>query len=246
MLSRIFYILYLCLIGIPLFFVSTVLAAGIAIIGCFMGFQKIFGYYPGVIWSRIALAIFLCPVRIENKEFAKDLEKAIIMPNHQSALDIFLVYGYLGIPFRFMLKESLQKIPLIGEFCKIAGFVFVNESNIDSVKKSMADSKKILERGDSLLIFPEGHRTKTGELMPLKRGGFRLAYSLRAQILPIALSYSFEALPHGHRIPRPHRLKMKILPPLDLEWDLTEGEAIDKAQKLVFNNLYQAIEHTPV
>ena len=128
MLGTILYLIYFFILALPLFILTTILAATTAIIGCYLGGEKVFGYYPGVIWSRIALALFLCPVKILGKEQLKKEETPLlIMANHQSALDIFLIYGYLGIHFRFILKESIRKIPFIGKFCEVAGFIYVDE-----------------------------------------------------------------------------------------------------------------------
>lgn len=243
MLKKALYYSYFFILALPLFILATILAATIAIVGCSLGGAKVFAYYPGVIWSRIALFLFLCPVRLEGREHLKGLNKAtIIMPNHQSALDIFLVYGYLGLPFRFMLKESLRKVPFIGKFCQVAGFVFVDERKPTSVKASMEQARKLLAEGNSLLLFPEGHRTKTGDLMPLRRGGFRLAHQLKSTILPVALSYSYEALPYGKKIPWPHRLIVRVLPPISPQEKADNDQAIATLQETVYNSLAEAIE----
>lgn len=243
MLRSTLYCIYFFLIALPLFILTTILCATTAIIGCYLGGSRIFGYYPGVVWSRVALALFLCPVKIKRQiPLKKNTPPLLIMANHQSALDIFLIYGYLGIPFRFMLKESLRKVPFIGKFCEVAGFIFVDERRASSVKQSMEEGKEVLRKGDSIVVFPEGHRSRNGAMLPLKRGGFRLAYQLEAQILPVAINHAYQALPYGKYIPRPMRLSLTILPIVRMDTSLDESTAMTQAMDKVENCLQAAIK----
>lgn len=243
MLGTILYLIYFFILALPLFILTTILAATTAIIGCYLGGEKVFGYYPGVIWSRIALALFLCPVKILGKEQLKKEETPLlIMANHQSALDIFLIYGYLGIPFRFILKESIRKIPFIGKFCEVAGFIYVDERRSSSIKKSMEEGKEVLRKGNSIVLFPEGHRSRNGEMLPLKRGGFRLAYQLQAKMLPVAIRNAYEALPYKKYIPRPKKLLLSILPTVAIDSSLCEQDAIAKALSEVEQALKQPVD----
>lgn len=236
MLKRLLYYLYFFAIALPLFILSTILCSLIAILGCFLGGARIFGYYPGVIWSRIALVLFLCPVQIEGKEYISKARQGsyLIMANHQSSLDIFLIYGYLGIPFRYMLKEALRKVPFIGQFCQVAGFIYVDERRTSSVKESMIKGRETLRKGISIVLFPEGHRSRNGQLLPLKRGGFRLAYQIDAPILPLVLKGTYTALLYGKYIPSPRKLSMTIFPPFVMDKEnREEAETLSTAMNKV-------------
>ena len=107
----------------------------------------------------------------------------IIIPNHQGAFDIFLLYGFLGRHFKWMLKEELRKMPLIGQACESAGFIFVDQKG---GPKKMAEvferARGVLQGGVSLVVFPEGARTWDGQMRKFKRGAFQLADEVKLPV----------------------------------------------------------------
>ena len=99
MLLRILYIIYIVLFAAPIYAVLTIILAVIMTVGCLLGFGKFFSYYPGLIWSWLGLILSLCPVTVRGrKNYDKKAGPYVVMANHQGAYDIFLLYGFLGIP----------------------------------------------------------------------------------------------------------------------------------------------------
>ena len=120
---RLFYILYTWLFFVPVFLVLTILTAVTTIVGCLLGGEKIFSYYPGMIWSRLTCYLALCPVKVRGREHLQPGKSYIFAANHQGAFDIFLIYGFLGVPIKWVMKAGIGKIPFVGTACRAAGFI---------------------------------------------------------------------------------------------------------------------------
>ena len=95
-MQRVLYLVYLWVIAVPVFLVLTVLTAVTTIVGCLLGGERIFSYYPGMIWSRLACYLTLCPVKVKGREYLDRKKSYVFVANHQGAFDIFLIsYGPL-------------------------------------------------------------------------------------------------------------------------------------------------------
>ena len=191
---RFFYIIYQLCIALPIILLVTILTALTTSVGSILGNPDVWGYYPGMIWSRIVCTVLLLPVRrigLENIEKGKPY---IIVSNHQSALDVFLLYGYLGIKFKWMMKKEIEKIPLVGAACRRAGFIYIDRNSIGSGKGSIAAAEETLARGMSMIIFPEGTRTGDGKMSRFKKGAFLLAAELGIPLLPVTINGAYRAM----------------------------------------------------
>ena len=208
------YKVYFWLVAIPVFVVVTILTATIVVVGCLFGGERFFSYYPGMIWSRIACMITLCPVSIKGTENLLKGKSCVFVSNHQGAFDIFLIFGHLGTPIKWMMKKGLAKIPFIGFACRMAGFIFVDNSTARMAQKSVQEAKHKLKHGRSLVIFPEGSRTYDGRLGHFKRGAFQIAVEQQLPIIPITLNGPYKVLPIGSLNVRPHHMEMIIHPPV--------------------------------
>lgn len=91
---RILYMLYLWLFVVPVFVVLTILTALTVIVGCLLGGERIFAYYPGMIWSWLTCHLALCPVKVKGRENIDRKKSYVFVANHQGAFDIFLIYGF--------------------------------------------------------------------------------------------------------------------------------------------------------
>jgi len=211
---RILYKVYFWSIAMPIFVVATFLTASTVTIGCLLGGERFFSYYPGMIWSRIACILTLCPVKVKGRENIQRHKSYVFVSNHQSAFDIFLIYGYLGAPIKWMMKKGLAKIPLVGLACRKAGFILVDNSSARSAQKSVSEAENNLQKGHSLIIFPEGGRTTDGRMRPFKRGAYQIAVDLQLPLVPITLNGPYKVMPVGSWDIRPHRFEMEIHTPV--------------------------------
>lgn len=211
---RILFVIYLIVIFVPVFSIVTVVCSTICIVGCVLGFYSWAAYYPGVIWSKIALWLTFCPVTVHGREnISREGLPYVVVANHQSMYDIFAMYGYMGIPFRWVMKQSLRNMMFIGKACETAGFIFVDETKKSSIANTIEQGKKTLEDGNSIFIFPEGSRTLTGKMGRFKKGAFLMASELGRPILPVSIDGAFDVLVRGKKVPNPRRITLTIHKP---------------------------------
>lgn len=204
-MKRLFYVAYTWLVFVPIFLVLTLLTALTTIIGCLLGGERVFSYYPGMIWSRLTCYLALCPVHVRGREHIKRGKSYVFVANHQGAFDIFMIYGFLGVPIKWVMKAGLEKIPFVGAACRAAGFIFVDNSSSKAAARSVREAERALKSGASIAIFPEGSRTKTGRMGRFKKGAYQMAADQHLPIIPITLNGPFDVLPIGslnlHRRP---------------------------------------------
>jgi 1-acyl-sn-glycerol-3-phosphate acyltransferase len=120
--------------------------------------------------------------------------KTVVVSNHESNADPFLI-SLLPWEMKWLGKASLFRLPVVGWMMRMAGDVPVERGDADSAKEAMAACARWLERGVPVMLFPEGTRSTTAELLPFKDGAFRLAIETGADILPVAVSGTRSALP---------------------------------------------------
>ena len=214
---QVIYTLYFWLIMMPLFCVCTILTALTVIIGCLLGGERIFSYYPGMIWSRITCYLALCPVKVRGRELLNKKQSYVFVANHQSAFDIFLIYGFIGFPIKWMLRRGIAKIPFVGAACRAAGFIFVDNSSPQAAQRSIAEANKRLQKGASLIVFPEGSRSRDGKMNRFRKGAFFVALSQGLPVVPITLNGPYKVLPKGTLTAHPHKMEMIIHAPIRLD-----------------------------
>ena len=112
---KILYYIYQICIALPILLVLTILTAIVTIVGSLLGGAHFWGYYPGKIWSQLICLFLLIPVKIHGREKLHGKTSYIFVPNHQGSFDIFLIYGFIGRNFKWMMKKSLRKIPFVGK-----------------------------------------------------------------------------------------------------------------------------------
>ncbi|MDR1224469.1 MAG: 1-acyl-sn-glycerol-3-phosphate acyltransferase [Tannerella sp.] len=239
---HIMYKIYFRLIAVPVFAALTILTAVTVIIGCLLGGERFFSYYPGALWSRMACALSLCPVTVKGRENIKKGQSYVFVGNHQSAYDIFVIYGFLGAPIKWMMKKTLAKIPFVGYACRMAGFIFVDNSSARSAQKSVIEAERKLKHGRSLVIFPEGARTPDGHLRRFKKGAYQIAVDRQLPIIPITLNGPYKVLCIGSWDVWPHRMEMIIHPPVIPPQKEEDGkEILQKLADSTWQTIYSAL-----
>ena len=185
---KILYYIYQICIALPILLVLTILTAIVTIIGSLLGGDHIWGYYPGKIWSQLICLFLLIPVKVRGREKLHGRTSYIFVPNHQGSFDIFLIYGFLGRNFKWMMKKSLLE--------------------------TIRQAKDSLKDGVSLVVFPEGARSFTGHMGYFKKGAFQLADDLQLAVVPVTIDGSFEILPRTGKWIHRHRMILTIHDPI--------------------------------
>lgn len=208
------YRIYQCLVMLPILLVATVLTALIAIVGSMLGAGRWCGYWPEVVWARLWCLLAFVRVEVQGRHNISPSTSYVFVANHQSAYDIFSIYGYLGHTFRWMMKQELRRIPLVGLACQKSGQIFVDRSSPAAIRHTMERAERQLSGGMSLVVFPEGARTWTGNMRPFKRGAFLLATEFNLPVVPLTIDGAFDVMPRTARLPRWGTIRLTIHAPI--------------------------------
>jgi 1-acyl-sn-glycerol-3-phosphate acyltransferase len=230
------YYVYAICIALPILLVLTILTAAVTIIGSLLGDARVWGYYPGKVWSILICFFLFIPVKVSGREKVKRRTSYIFVANHQGAFDIFLIYGFMGRNFKWMMKQSLRNIPLVGKACESAGHIFVERGASKKVFDTIAQAERTLVNGVSLVVFPEGARSHSGRLGTFKRGAYQLADDLQLPVVPMTINGSFDILPRTRHWLRPHKLSLTIHDPIP-----PQGKGVENLKQLMTAS-YDAIE----
>lgn len=189
------YRIYQLFIAAPLVALLTLLTTLVTTLGCILGNGHFWGYYPGKCWSWLTIRILLLPVKVEGREHLNKKQSYVFVSNHQGAFDIFLIYGFLGRNFKWMMKYQLRKMPFIGMACQAAHHIFVDKRGTAKIKQTYLEARQTLKDGMSLVVFPEGARTFTGHMGDFKRGAYMLASDLQLPVVTLTINGSFQVMP---------------------------------------------------
>ena len=166
-------------------------------------------------WSRALLRIGFLHVEVEGLEKIALNGSFVFASNHLSYMDTPVVLANISVQFRFLAKKGLFQVPLLGSHLARAGHIPVpREDPRAAVKTLTTAADAIRTRGISLLIFPEGGRSQTGDLQPFKEGGAYIAIKAGVPLVPIALSGTRAVLPFGSAVIRPGPVRMRVGDPI--------------------------------
>jgi 1-acyl-sn-glycerol-3-phosphate acyltransferase len=160
------------------------------------------------IWARWVIKI--CGLRVEVQG-AKGVDCAypcIFMSNHQSALDIVVLIATIPSSFRFVAKRELAVIPVFGWAMALGGHIFIDRADREKAIESLKRAEEKIRQGAKVILFPEGTRSRTGELAEFKRGGFRLAIGAQVPIVPVSISGTRNRLPKKSLQVEPGEIKV--------------------------------------
>ncbi|MBI4533863.1 MAG: 1-acyl-sn-glycerol-3-phosphate acyltransferase [Candidatus Melainabacteria bacterium] len=160
----------------------------------------------------------------EGKEHIDPAKTYVLVANHQSFVDIIVLYGLMR-PFKWVSKESIFKIPFVGWNMLLNQYVQIKRGNMSSIKDMLQTCRQWLMRGASVLIFPEGTRSEHGELQAFRDGAFRLSSELGLPVVPIVVDGTHKIMPkHSNTLCFVAPITVKILPPVSPK-DVAGGSA---------------------
>ncbi|OPY69889.1 MAG: 1-acyl-sn-glycerol-3-phosphate acyltransferase [Syntrophorhabdaceae bacterium PtaU1.Bin034] len=151
-------------------------------------------------WARICLKVAGISVSVEGAHRICE-PPYLLMSNHQSALDIFVLLAAMPVSFKFIAKRELFLIPFFGWAIKRAGYISIDRENPREALKAIEEAVRRMRDGTTVLIFPEGTRSRDGKLLPFLKGGFSLASRAAVPVAPLAIIGSNPLQPPGCFVP---------------------------------------------
>jgi 1-acyl-sn-glycerol-3-phosphate acyltransferase len=171
----------------------------------------------GRVWSRTMLSAVGARVEYRGLEHLTARMPCIYIANHQSNVDIWALIKILPTPTRFVAKESLFRIPVFGWAIAAAGFIPIDRANRGRALKSLKLAAEKVASGRSLVLFPEGTRSRSGALQKFKKGPFHLALQAGVPLVPIVISGSWKVLPPKSLRVTPGHVRVRVLPAVEVD-----------------------------
>ncbi len=194
--------------------ICTIIFANIALLGTFINRTGNLYRRGAVGWGKWPLRFGRIPVQVEGLELLTPGQNYVYAANHRSAVDIFVLAAILPGKFMWVAKESIFKIPIIGQVLARLGSVPVDRSNLQKAMRSLNLAAARVRGGMSVIIFPEGTRAETPELLPFKKGVFVMAIKAGQPIVPVSISGTMAIQPRGSFRVRPGPVKVVISKPI--------------------------------
>ncbi|MEN6441134.1 MAG: lysophospholipid acyltransferase family protein [Syntrophobacter sp.] len=191
---------------------STIILGTSAVLGAFVSRK-----WPNIMartWGKVNLWAAGVKVEIRGRDNLEPNSPYILTSNHQGWFDIFAALGYFPVPFSWLAKEELFKVPFLGRAMYSAGYIPIDRSDRRKALISMGKAAEIIRQGTSVFIFPEGTRSIDGSVRDFKKGGFVLAAKSQQPIVPISISGSYDILPKNSWMIHPGLIRMTIDKPV--------------------------------
>ncbi len=186
----------------------------------------------GRLWGKVNLWASGVRVRVDGLEHIDPQRAYIYAPNHQSWFDIFALAGKLPVQFRWLAKEELFKIPVLGAAMSAIGYIPIDRGDRRKAFASMSQAAERVKNGTSIVIFPEGTRSPDGVLQEFKKGSFILAIKSQQPIVPISIAGSHKILRKGTWVVNPGLIHVRIGSPIETKGLTTKDrDALSDAVK---------------
>jgi 1-acyl-sn-glycerol-3-phosphate acyltransferase len=168
-------------------------------------------------WARRWLKAARCTLEVVGAEKVDGSRSYVVVANHVSNLDVMACFAAVPLPIRYLAKKELFSIPVLAQAMRAVGIVEVDRSGRAAAIASVnRQSKPVIERGHSLIIYPEGTRSYHGDLQPFKKGAFAMAAAAGMPVLPVAIHGTWDAWkPHSPWVQGNSHITVIIEDPLE-------------------------------
>ncbi len=240
LLRTTFIFLYQWLIFMPLFLSLTIITAITVMIFTTIFGSRYWGYYPPKLWSKLICWIALCRIKSSGHENIDPKQSYVFVANHQGSFDIFLTYGFLNQNIKWVQKQSLRNIPLVGFASEKAGHVFVDNTNAATRSNTIKAAKEQISDGVSIMLFPEGARTRTGKMGRFKKGAYHIAHDLELPIVPLTINGPYDILRRNSSKLNPGKMELIIHKPIPTKGiDIKDiPQIIEQTRDTIYSGLW--------
>ncbi len=215
----------------PIFLLETVICGSTALLVSMVEKDGRTQHRIARFWARNAVRISLSRFKVVGVENLRKHPVAVYAANHTSYMDIPVIFAALPFQFRILAKKELWKWPFIGWYLDRSGQMPIDTQNPHASLTSLGGAVKALKHGMPLVVFPEGGRTSTGELMPMLPGAAYLAIRAQVPLVPIALKGVYDLLPmHTHHF-YPSKLTVHVGEPIETK-GMTVRENLELTERL--------------
>jgi len=177
---------------------------------------------------RLGLALSGIRFRIAGGEHVPHERAAVYCSNHQSNVDPPIEFAAIHPRMHILYKGEIDRIPVLARAFRLGGFIPVDRQNKEAAVRSIETGAQSLRAGNSFLIFPEGTRSRTAELLPFKKGGFIMAIKAQAPVVPVAIQGGKAAMQRGSWIIRPVTVSIRVGKPIE-----TTGMSVEDRASLI-------------
>ncbi|MHB8136767.1 MAG: lysophospholipid acyltransferase family protein [Smithellaceae bacterium] len=232
---------------------ALLVTLGVAITAFISFWCLIFSFFPNAennihkvarIWGYILLKISSTKVQVIGSENILRGRPQVFMANHQSDFDILIALAYVPGQFRWIAKKELFAIPVFGQAMRSAGYIEIDRQNHEQALQSLDLAGLRIREGKSVMTFPEGTRSRDGEIKAFKQGMFHLAIQSGAPIVPISIIGSGAIMPKRSLKVKPGNIKLVIDKPIPVKGYTLENrqELINRVRQVIIKN-YDAYQN---
>lgn len=188
-------------------------------------------------WSAALLRAARITVRVEGPGVLRD-RPVVYVANHISLLDIpALVVGLPPVP-KFVMKKELLKVPVFGRAARAAGHIAIDRGNRGAAFAAYDEAAEVVRRGKSALVFAEGTRSRSGKLLPFKKGPFVLAIAARVPVVPVVVVGSHDLMPKLTLVPKPGEVVLRVGSDITTEgMDYEDRDRLSQAARVAMIDL---------
>mgnify|MGYP005842677077 CR=1 FL=1 len=180
-------------------------------------------------WAQVMVNLTGSKIQVKGEANIPRDQAVLFVSNHQANFDIPLLLGYIDKPKGFIAKVELTKLPIVSMWMKRINCVFIDRKNVRQSLQAINEGVEILRRGYSLVIFPEGTRSRSNQLGEFKKGSLKLALKAGVPIIPVTINGSYKIMEQSNYLIRPAKVKIVIGKPIFIE-QLTEEEKNNLAE----------------
>jgi 1-acyl-sn-glycerol-3-phosphate acyltransferase len=168
-----------------------------------------------IFWARAIMRMCFIKIRVLGLENIKGAKSAVFAANHQSMVDIFMMIAYIPRRTAFLAKHQTLFIPVIGQLIPMLGHITVDRNNPKRSLRSVQKCIRALSGNRSIVIFPEGTRTLTGEMNRFKSGSLKIPLRTGAPVVPVTICGTLNVMPKNTFGVRPHTVVMHLGKPVE-------------------------------